>query len=89
MSNEKTLLVNHAYLPDNSGNIISALSITKNEREPNDLLVNKQADTNCKHHSHEADELDLLCRKLSDVRVKNRNEFDNDNLNLASIVTFF
>ena len=41
-----------------------------------------------KHHSQEADELDFLCRKMSDVRVRNRPGVADDDVRLSDIVFY-
>lgn len=43
--------------------------------------------TESKQHSKEADELDFLCRKLSDVRVRHRPGVNEGELRLSDVVS--
>lgn len=73
----------HLHHPAESHISMQSPTVQQTEEQSNESSHSKPS----KHHSQEADELDFLCRKLNDVRVRHRQGVDDEEIRLCDVVS--
>jgi len=77
---------NSDILTANANEIASPSSSAPMPDSQQAAAANEAVVSPSKHHSQEADELDMLCRKLNDVRVRIRAGVDEEEIRLCDVV---